>query len=78
MKAGAWRLVVIPGDHQSRRVHARLGTGRAREVVIELRADGTSRLREADGDLSHSKVREAMKLAQQHFGELVQLWDDYC
>ena len=76
--ARGWRLVVIPGDHEPRHVHARLGTTGAPEAVFRLNADGTITLREADRHLTRAQVREAEELVTEHFSELKELWETYC
>ncbi|HTV73435.1 MAG TPA: hypothetical protein VME66_07020 [Candidatus Acidoferrales bacterium] len=58
IKAGAWRLVVIPGDHEPRHVHARLGTGDAPEAVVLLNVASSVTLREADRGLSRAELWE--------------------
>jgi hypothetical protein len=64
--ARGWRLVVIPGDHEPRHVHARHGTADAPEAVFRLNADGSTTLREAE------------QLVSEHFTELEELWETYC
>ena len=73
-----WRLVVIPGDHEPRHVHARHGTAGASEAVFRLNSDGTVTLREADRQLTRAQVREAAELVTDHFRELEELWETYC
>jgi hypothetical protein len=75
---GSWRLVVIPGDHDPRHVHARRGTGNAAEAIIRLNADGTVSLREADRELSRTEIRQILELVDTHFAELADLWERYC
>jgi hypothetical protein len=76
--ARGWRLVVIPGDHEPRHVHARHGTAGAAEAVFRLNSDGTITLREADRQLTRAQVREAAELISEHFRELEELWETYC
>jgi hypothetical protein len=76
--ARGWRLVVIPGDHEPRHVHARHGTAGAPEAVFRLNSDGTITLREADRQLTRAQVREAEELVTEHFRELEELWETYC
>lgn len=78
IRAGRWRLVVIPGDHEPRHIHARLGTRDASEAVIRLNADGTVTLREADRGLSRAEVRQALVIVLEHFDRLSELWERYC
>ena len=68
--ARGWRLVVIPGDHEPRHVHARHGRAGAPEAVFRLNPDGTLTLREADRELTRAQIREA--------AELEELWETYC
>jgi hypothetical protein len=73
-----WRLVVIPGDHEPRHVHARHGTSYAAEAVFLFNPDGTITLREADRQLTRAQVREAAALVAEHVSELDELWETYC
>ncbi len=75
---GPWRLVVIPGDHDPRHVHARYGSDGAYEAVIRLEAGGTVTLREADRGLSRAEIRVALALVLEHFEALAALWEEYC
>jgi Domain of unknown function (DUF4160) len=77
IKAGAWRLVVIPGDHEPRHVHARHGTRNAPAAVIRLEANGTVTLREADPGLSRAEIRVARGLVLEHFDKLAALWEEF-
>jgi hypothetical protein len=76
--ARGWRLVVIPGDHEPRHVHARHGGAGAPEAVFRLNEDRSITLRGADGQLTHAQVREAEEIVVMHFGELEELWEMYC
>jgi hypothetical protein len=71
-------LVVIPGHHEPRHVHARLGSGDALEVIVRLNGDGKVSLREADRGLSRAEIRRALEIVETHFLELVELWERYC
>jgi hypothetical protein len=77
VKVGAWRLVVIPGDHEPRHVHARYGTRNAPRAVFLLEADGTVALREAHPRLSRADIRVAKRLVRDHFETLVALWEEF-
>jgi hypothetical protein len=77
IKAGRWCLVIIPGDHEPRHVHARLGTGRALEAIVLLERNGTVSLREARG-LTSSELREVMIVVRALFDRLTSLWELYC
>ncbi|MBC5809353.1 MAG: DUF4160 domain-containing protein [Candidatus Eremiobacteraeota bacterium] len=77
IKAGRWRLVIIPGDHNPPHVHARRGTGGAAEVVFVLRAEGATAIRRRDRSLSDSDVRQAASLVVLHFKQLVTLWETF-
>jgi hypothetical protein len=76
--ARGWRLVVIPGDHEPKHVHARHGSADAPEAVFRLNGDGSITLREADRELTRAQVREAGELVIEHFAELEELWETYC
>jgi hypothetical protein len=76
--AGAWRLVVITGDHDPRHVHAKYGSGNGPEAVVLLGFDGIAKLREADRALSRADIRKAVALVQEYFDELVKIWERYC
>ncbi|TAM76744.1 DUF4160 domain-containing protein [bacterium] len=78
IKVGAWRLVVIPGDHEPRHVHARYGSAEANEVVAEIAADGTVKIRRANRALSRAQVRRALELVAEYSAGLMQLWETYC
>ena len=75
IKVGAWRLVVIPGDHEPRYVHARRGTRNAPTAVIKLDAAGGVTLRDAHPDLSRAEIRVALRLVEEHFDALAALWE---
>jgi hypothetical protein len=77
IRAGRWRLVIIPNDHEPRHVHARLGAGRALEATVLLERNGTVSLREARG-LTNSEIREVMVAVRAHFDRLALLWEAYC
>jgi len=77
IKAGRWTLVIIPGDHEPRHVHARLGTGRALEAVVLLEPNGAVSLREERG-LTSSDLREVIIVVRAHFDRLASLWELYC
>ena len=77
IKVGAWRLVVIPGDHEPRHVHARYGAQNALEVVIKLEDGGSVTLWRADRGLSRAKIRMALATVFEHYEVLVRLWEDY-
>jgi hypothetical protein len=76
--ARGWRLVVIPGDHEPRHVHARHGGAGAPEAVFRLNEGGSTTLREADRQLTRAQVREAGALVVRYFRELEELWETYC
>ena len=78
IRVGAWRLVVIPGDHEPRHVHARYGSAEANEVVVEIDTDGAVKLRRANRALSRAQVRRALELVTEHRADLMQLWETYC
>jgi hypothetical protein len=77
IKVGAWRLVVIPGDHEPRHVHACYGTRNALQAVIILEANGSVTLRKVDHGLSRSQVRVARALVAEHFEALAALWENF-
>ena len=71
-------LLVIPGDHEPRHVHARHGTTNPPEAVFELGSDGKIALREADRELTRAQIRDAHDLVAKHFNKLEELWETYC
>jgi hypothetical protein len=78
IRVGRWRLVIIPRDHHPPHVHARQGTGRAPEVVIEFNLDTTLSIREFDDGLSRSDIRQVVEIVDAHVAELIELWERYC
>jgi hypothetical protein len=77
LKCGEVRFSAYPEDHEPRHVHGFVG---GTEVVIDLSHDGIARLagrRKAvkPADTKRSDVRNILALAQEHFDELVALWE---
>jgi hypothetical protein len=78
IRVGVWRLWVIPGDHEPRHVHAKLGSGSERQAIFVFTKDRKVALREVRGRLSRAEVRRAQEAVIDHFDDLVALWEEYC
>jgi hypothetical protein len=70
--------VAYPEDHEPRHVH---GFYAETEVIVELRArrevakaDRSNAVR--PGNASRSDVKYILRVATEHFDELVQLWEE--
>ncbi|HEV8020816.1 MAG TPA: DUF4160 domain-containing protein, partial [Candidatus Lustribacter sp.] len=73
-----WRLVVSPRDHEPRHVHARQGTGRAPEAIIQLNIDGSTSVRVVERGISRADRRQIVAIVDEHFAELVEIWERVC
>lgn len=63
------------GDHDPRHIHASIG---GHEVLLELGYDGKVRIanrRDALRGVTKTEARRALRLANDHFDELVTLWE---
>jgi Domain of unknown function (DUF4160) len=76
IREGAWRLVIIPGDHDPRHVHAVLGRDGS-EVVVRLGKNGEATPTRVDRPLTNADVRKALAAVQKHFDALAALWEAY-
>jgi hypothetical protein len=76
IKVRGWRLVIIPGDHEPRHVHARYGAAGAAQAVFRLNDDATVTLRGANLKLTRKQIRETEVLIAEHMTELKELWED--
>jgi hypothetical protein len=76
IREGAWRLVIIPGDHDPRHVHAMFGKD-GPEVVVRLGKNGEVTPTRVDRPLTNADVRKALAAVQKHFDALAALWEAY-
>jgi len=78
IRAGKWLLIVIPGDHNPRHVHACLGSKNGPQVIAFLAEDGIVSVREIKGSVSNADARKALAAVQEHFDDLLDLWKRFC
>lgn len=69
---------VYPEDHNPPHVHGRY---QGIVVILELRADGMVQLADRNdairpGDAKRNQVRHIISVANVHFAELMELWED--
>ena len=77
LQYGQVRFVAYPSDHEPRHVHGFAG---ASEAVIDLRLDGSASLAKRKkavkpANAKRSDIRNILIAAQEHFDELVRLWE---
>lgn len=75
IRIGGVRFRVHPQDHEPRHVHAYVGEGAViivlgpdRRVTVADRADSARNVKASD-------IRKVVRLAAEHFDELVALWE---
>jgi hypothetical protein len=76
IREGAWRLVIIPQDHDPRHAHAMLGKD-GPEVVVRLGKNREVTPTRVDRPLTNADVRKALAAVQKHFDALAALWEAY-
>lgn len=76
IREGAWRLVIIPQDHDPRHVHAMFGKDRP-EMIVHLGENGEVELIRVDRDLTTADVRKGLAAVQKHFDALIALWEAF-
>ena len=77
IRFGKVLLIAYPQDHEPRHVHGFAGNA---EVIVDLGRDGNVRLAERrdcvrPGNAKRSDVRRILRLAAEHFEDLVSLWE---
>ena len=77
LQYGQVRFVAYPSDHEPRHVHGFVG---ASEAVVDLRPNGSVALAKRKkavkpANAKRSDIRSILVAGQQHFDELVRLWE---
>ncbi|MFB3813921.1 MAG: DUF4160 domain-containing protein [Terriglobales bacterium] len=75
---GSVKFICYPQDHVPRHVHGFQGEA---EVIVDLREDGAVGLADRPdairpGNAKRSDVRKVLRVAAEHFEELVALWEE--